>query len=447
MKNFGKNFIITSLIVLAIYQTGELWFGGFSNYSFFSYIKNSQASSDDNITNTIDRLVINIGDNKIVCHNNGIYDNEYKKIFDKAITQAVTKGDVISRAEPIKWEDILKNRAIIYEYKYELTASDFISMASVKGDNAQRIEPYDTIIIMPRVDSSYMSVIFYSSKAKLGTIFELKDNAIISTAYAESSKFSQEEQDIYYISSVQNGFDIFTNNNFIPQWQDDSYTYPAVMPSPMLPDASYVEKNASYFFDNTVGKSMVKEDGVYTISDDTVVVKYLDNGVFEYSNYKPTPVIKGNFASNYSAAIDLISRDSFVTNDYYLDSYTLANNQYTFRFNYRLKDLPIFLSDEIKQNTNMNALIEITTANNRVNKYKKYSYRFITSSKDSLVANVDFVSAIDLLYSTLYSNTNQARIDNITLCYIAEATNNFGLDWLITMDDKEYMVSTKRAGD
>ena len=61
MKNFGRNFIIAFLMVLTIYQTGELWFGNFSDHNFFSLFNNSETTYSKNVAYTLNRLIVNVG--------------------------------------------------------------------------------------------------------------------------------------------------------------------------------------------------------------------------------------------------------------------------------------------------------------------------------------------------------------------------------------------------
>ena len=221
MKNFGKNFIIAFLMVLAIYQTGELWFGDFSDHNFFSLFDRSQNSYTKNVAYTLDRLVINLGDNKVICRGSNIYGSEYKELFDEAVSAALVKGTLTENTGDVDWDSVLDNRAIIYEYSCSFNGSDLEGIFNVKSDMCAKIKTYDTIIISPRADNSFMRVIFYDSEQKISSYAELKSNSIIGECYETSSQFSSDENEIYYISSVENGFDIFTGNKFLPQCESE----------------------------------------------------------------------------------------------------------------------------------------------------------------------------------------------------------------------------------
>ncbi len=444
MKNFGRNFIIAFLMVLAIYQTGELWFGGLSDHNFFSFF--SERSADDTDSPYIlNRLIINLGDNKIVCRANGIYESEYKKIFDRAVSAAVSRGSFKNNSGGLDWNSLLQNRCIIYEYNCVFKGSDISGIFNIRGDNYNRITPHDTIIISPSSDSSVMTVIFYNTESGEYTGMELRDSGIIGQCYEECSIFDQEEQSIYYISSVRNGFNIFKSNEFIPRWQTESYEYPLIEPRAMLTDSAAIENNANIFFGNPAGKTVSRQGGTYTFSDETAVVKYYDTGVLEYSNYRAEGSGTDSFSDNYSAAVRLISQDSFVKNQYFLDSYEYSDNTYVFRFNYNINDLSVIMSDELKEKTGMASFIEVTVTKGKIDRYKKYSYRYVTSQKDKATASIDFINAVDGLYAELYKNGVTKAVDDISLCYIA-GNKSFGLSWIVDIEGVSHVVDTK-AGD
>ncbi len=443
MKNFGRNFIIAFLMALAIYQTCELWFGGFSDHNFFSFFSEN-TSSNINTPYILDRLIINLGDNKVVCRANGIYDSEYKEVFDKAVATALEKG-TLAPSEGINWNSVLQSRCIIYEYNCLFYGADIPDIFSVRSDNSGKIGAYDKIIVLPKADSSLMNVIFYDSRENNGVTLELRDNKIIGQCFEECSRFNQEDQSIYYISSVQNGFSIFSDNQFIPRWQEDIYEYPLIEPRSVLTDSTSIESNVNIFFDNPAGKTLSRQGGTYTFSDETAVVKYYNTGVLEYSNYRASENRGSGFSDNYSAAVGLINSDTFVTNQYYLDSYEHNEDTYIFRFNYKVNDLSVVPGEELREKTGMQSFIEITATNGKIDRYKKYAFRYSIDPKDRGTADTDFITAIDGLYSRLYKNGVTKPVDSIALCYIA-GNKSFGLSWIIDIENISHIVDTK-AGD
>lgn len=441
MKNFGRNFIIAFLMVLAIYQTGELWFGDFSDHNFFSLFSNNESAYSKNVAYTLNRLIINFGDNKVICRANNIYDSDYKVQFDKAVSIALTKGTLTENTGDVDWDNILDNRAIIYEYNCSFSGKDLVGIFDVNSDNCARIKSYDTIIILPRADNSFMRVIFYDSVEKTSAYAELKSNSIIGKCFETSSEFINMDNEIYYISSVKNGFDIFSCNIFLPQSESEIYTYSAIEPHLTMNDISMIEKNANIFFDNAATKNYTKNNGNYVFSDETSVVKFYENSVLEYFNYDTKSKEDNSFSANYVSAINLIKQDRFITNEFYLDNYSYNEGQYVFNFNYKINDLPLIPGDELKSSTGINSFIEVVTSNGSVDKYKKYACRYTISDKLDLNANVDFIAAIDKIYVMLYPDGSEAKpVDNINLAYIAD-NKSFGLSWIIDIEGKSYIAA------
>lgn len=442
MKNFGRNFIIAFLMVLAIYQTGELWFGDFSDHNFFSLFDRSQNSYAKNVAYTLDRLVINLGDNKVICRGSNIYGSEYKELFDEAVSAALVKGTLTENTGDVDWDSVLDNRAIIYEYSCSFNGSDLEGIFNVKSDMCAKIKTYDTIIISPRADNSFMRVIFYDSEQKISSYAELKSSSIIGECYETSSQFSSDENEIYYISSVENGFDIFTGNKFLPQCESEIYTYSAIEPHYIINDMTMVERNANIFFDNAVARDYQKNNDNYTFRNETTVVRFYDNSVLEYFNYDTKNGDNSGFAANYVAAINLIRQDTFVTNEFYLDSYTFNEGQYVFKFNYKINDLPLVPGDDITEATGMTSFIEVTASNGSVDKYRKYACRYTISDRITLNSRVDFIGAVDKIYAELYGGESTKPVDDITLAYIAD-DKSFGLSWIIDIDNEKYIVDTE----
>ncbi len=444
MKNFGRNFIIAFLMVLTIYQTGELWFGNFSDHNFFSLFNNSETTYSKNVAYTLNRLIVNLGDNKVICRGSDIYGSEYKTLFDKSVSNALLKGVVTENTGDIDWSNILDNRAIIYEYSCTFEGSDLSGIFNVKSDNCSKVKTYNTIIISPRADNSFMRVVFYDSEKNTSTTIDLKSDSIIGQCYETSSEFVNNDDGIYYISSVENGFNIFNGNKFLPQSKSEIYSYSAIEPHLTLTDMSMIEKNANIFFDNAAAKNYTKNDGTYAFSDESSVVKFYNNNVLEYFNYSTKSKNDSSFTANYVAAINIIKRDSFITNEFYLDRYILNDGQYVFYFNYKINDLTLVPGENIKELTGMNSMIEVTVSEGSVDKYKKYACRYTISDKTVFNTKVDFVSAVDEIYATLYKGANNAeKVDDITLAYIAE-TKTFGLNWIVDINNEKYVVSTDR---
>lgn len=442
MKNLGRNFIIAFLMVLAIYQTGELWFGDFSDHNFFSLFENKSTSYSDNMAYSLDRIFINLGDNRVVSRSGNIQNTHYKTEFDRAIALALEEGTMADGVSSVNWSALLNNRAVIYDYSVLFNGSDLIPMFNVgKSDVCNRISSWDTIILVPRADNSLLRVTFFDTVTKSASVVDLKSNNIIGDCYETASEFLQSDDSIYYISSEKNGFDIFTDNVFLPQSKEDTYSYRSCEPH-YFNDSSSMEKNASIFFDNAVIGTKTKDNESLTFSDESVVVKFYDNKVMEYFSYSAKNGSGTDLYSNYKAAVEMIKRDVFVTNDVYLSRYTNEDGRYIFYFDYKINNMNIMPSDEIKKSTGMNSFIEVIASEGSVDRYRKYTCRYTLSDENIYNADIDFVSAVDKVYAEHFGASPSKPVDNIYIAYMAD-NKAFGIKWVVSIDNQDYVVDTK----
>lgn len=451
MKNFGKNFIIAFLMILAIYQTAELWFEDFSSHNFFSFVFDSKSNIvQEDIGYTLDRLIINIGNNKMVCKLNGINNSENKKILDDAIALAINKGNYMGENQ-VDWKSVLSNRCVIYKYNYSIQGDEIERLFGVKNKSA-RIDRFDTIIISPNVNGDVMIVNVLNSKDGNMHTYELKRNDTISQSYNVIGKYSADDDSIYYISSVQNGFEIFKGNAFIPRWQGQTVKYNGIsILNPIMSDGEIVpaeaEKCANIFFDNPANKWESVMGDSYVYSDENTVVKYNKNGVMEYSGYRAVNDSGRDygFYDNYAAATSFLQNDSNIKNEFYLTGYSDEENKLTFRFDYRINDFDIILSDDIKSKIGMKSSIEITVDNGKVTKYKRYIYDYYSEEGDREIS-VDFLDAVNSIYGDIEGENGEAdgtTIDDLELAYLIESGHNSeGLKWLISVAGESYIRDT-----
>ncbi len=438
IKHLGRNFIIAFLMVLAIYQTGKLWFEDISDHNFFNF--SGKSESTGSMFYTLDRILVNTGDNRVVSIGSGIYTNEYKKTFDKAVTEALSKGSISENTGNLDWNSVLDNRAVIYGYDCSFGSGALESLFNVKSESLGAIKSFDTIVISPRADNSYMRVIFFDSVNKTSATAELKSSSVIGECFDAGTRLADRDEDIYYISSAENGFDIFSENIFLPRCKSENYSYNAVEPHFTANDIQMIEENANIFFNNAIAGNYTRNSDGYTFSDETTVVKFSENDVMEYFSYDTKHSSGNSLADNMSAALNMIEQDKFVTNEVYLHSYSYADGQFTFLFNYKLNDLKLLPSEEIKKKTGLSSFIEVSVSQGSVDRYRKYTCRYTLSDKNIQSAKIDFIGAIDKLYSQLYKGSDDKKpVDDMTLVYMAE-DKSFGLSWTVDIDGREYVV-------
>jgi hypothetical protein len=449
-KGIGKNFIIAFLMILAIYQTAELWFEDFSSHNFFSFAdKNTTETQYDGVSHTLERIIINLGDNKMLCRENGIYDSEYKKKLDNAVSRLLRKGEVISEGQA-NWRSILQSRCIVYEYSFALGKEETESFFGVSGSNTQQIKSFDTIVISN--DNSGSRVRLINSQT-LWCIELLGDErSVANDITSVFDSFENSDDSFYYISSVQNGFEIFKGNIFIPRWDGQRVSYSYLAPSLQYDasaDKSELESQVNRFFDNPARKWSTNVNGVLNYSDETTVVKYYPSGVLEYSDYSTnygnsSSSTDNDFYNNYISALNILKKDAGIINEYYLRSYTFSGGQYVMYFGYKAGNLSVAMSSELKEATGMDDYIEVTVSDGRVSHYKRYCVAYSLEAGESMSASCDFLYAVDEVYNSLMGENEDAEalaVDGLKLSYVDKGDGeHISLWWLVNIDGNEHII-------
>jgi hypothetical protein len=447
-KGIGKNFIIAFLMILAIYQTAELWFEDFSSHNFFSFSDKSTTETQyDGVSHTLERIIINLGDNKMLCRENGIYDSEYKEKLDNVVARLLRKGEIISEGQA-NWRNILQSRCIVYEYSFALGKDEAERFFGVSGSNTQQIKSFDTIVISN--DNSGSRVRLINSQT-LWCIELLGDErSVANDITSVFSSFEGSNDLFYYISSVQNGFEIFKGNIFIPRWDGQSVSYSYLAPHLQYndDDKSELESQVNHFFDNPARKWSTNVNGVLNFSDESTVVKYYPTGVMEYSDYSTsysnnTSSTNNDFYTNYIAALDILKKDTGISNEYYLRSYGFSGGQYVMYFGYKAGNLSVTMSPELKAATDMQDYIEVTVSDGRVSRYKRYCVVYSLETGESMSASCDFLYAVDEVYNSLMENENTENlaVDRLKLSYVDNGDGkHISLWWLIDIDGNEHII-------
>lgn len=92
MKNTGKFLMVVFLMCLAIYQAGELWFEDFSSHNFFWFGNFSSSFDAKDVGYITDRLIVNLGDGKVVCKQSDIYNKSIKRILILLLERLCPEG-------------------------------------------------------------------------------------------------------------------------------------------------------------------------------------------------------------------------------------------------------------------------------------------------------------------------------------------------------------------
>ena len=452
-----KNFVIVGLIFAAVYQTGTLWLGNYTGHNFFYsvlYNNNSGRNVENNSSTVIDAQKIVVG------YGNKFFSPIYPGIIggndilfktNTFISSILEKGRYVS-TEETALEQYISQKCVIYDFAFDVSATQyFIGMGTSKNEDLKGINTINQIIAVPSVGKSEISYL-YIIDADTG-----KTNIFEADANDESKKLyaAIEEQDeisvnkIKYISTRQSGFNIFRENTFVPQWTQSSYQYAAITKvsafKPFGEDIeTALESGTSGFFDNYYTKTLTQDtNGVYMISDDNTVVKYNPQGTIEYYNYQgATDKNEQTLSTAYYACKEFLKKDATLNTRLFLSDVQLKSDGLVFCFDYCINDMPIFLSEDIKENLSIEHAAEVVVENNTVEKYKRYAYDFQLSSKRDQRAEVDFLGAMNQAIATAGNGGAVTEIEDIVLAYYVDSSEENYLKWFTYVDGGIYTVDT-----
>ncbi|MBR1442929.1 MAG: hypothetical protein IJ583_05280 [Firmicutes bacterium] len=445
-----KNYIIIFFVLLAVYQTGTLWFEDFSSHSFFyTFMSANDHATYEEIKYTLDCIMISAGNGEYIKRGNDIYESEYKAVFDNAVKECVTNGTYSGIKDGKIIDEVLSGKCGVYKYDYKFEKGDAAKLFGMEASKFKNIGSFDMIII--EADNNVperMRVAFFDDddSERKAYLFELKNNDIIKECYDVINDFEIKENELYYISSEKNGLRLFEKNVFVPKSSDEKEFCDIEVKNVFEEDGSVLlmtlEKNIDNFFDNPAIKWSSTVNNVYTYSDENTVVKYYTNGILEYSNYKNTSESGSrDFYEDYMTAISFMLKDTNIKNEYYLSGYKKDSDKTIFEFNYKINDMPIIMSDDMKNETGMENMIEVTVSGGNVSKYKRVAYIFEENKENNYFVRLDFLGAVDKVLSI--GDNEGKTIRNMNIAYEIEREKSAKPKWVIDIEGNIY---TENAG-
>lgn len=463
-----KNILIGLLSIIAVYQTSQLWFEDISSHNFFySFLTKTVDLNGTEIKSPISipyRIITNYGDtNYSIMLNNKLDSYEYSTLKNSF------KDLVFVKTTTINWEEVLKGRSYIYEYKTPITSEVFLKDIGYKNNIlVSKVPKFDTIaIIASRVITEPLRVLFWNKESKQCYEFnESKTN--LNEKINSTIQESQTNADLLmYKASETLKSPLFSTNMFLPVWSTRDYSYKKIQViNPYLSkegeaNLRIIEEKINVFFDNPNAKreEPLKED-IFTFSSDNIVVKYLPNNTLEYYNYYDISKVKSRtFLEDYDTAIKFISKDDEAikkalvednyidsneptNNEFYLAKHTKEENKRIFYFDVAVNEFPIFISQELKKEIGMEHHIKIEIENGQVRNYTKLVYKYQLEENDNIdsVANVQYLEAINKFIDTKDDGSNKI-IQNIELGYKLESKekiseeNKLTLNWMLEISD------------
>ena len=437
------------LFVAALYQTGTLWLENYSGHNFFYYISSFHlASSEKNVVSEpLDAKYITVGyGNKSFDVLYGQNKNELQTGADALIKQAVESGSSLVE-ENTDFTQIIDKRAVIYVMPCESNVNEYASSVSKKADKRENyVHNFTSIVVVPSSGmNDESSVYFINEKENSAVCYK---GAFVSgqKLYALIDKQAEKQADnISYISTAQNGFNIFGENIFVPHWMQNRAEYNTAEEKSIFDvnnDNEMLTK-IEPFFGSYHGQTWDKDEkGGFTISDNDIVVKYSDeNNILEYYSYKA----EGNEQSQsmysaYSACKSFLKNDETLKTDIYLSDIQVKNNTIIFYYDYCIDNMPVFVQTEEENNH----ALEITVKNNSVKNYRRYAVDF-EKTNETEYAEKDFLGAINEAASLIQDGETLTDIENMVLGYGKDENGKYSLKWFTYISGKQYVTDTKNS--
>ncbi len=446
--NHAKNILIIVLAFIAVIQIGELWFGDVSNrnffYTFFSPERREDTLEEQKNIVSPFRFITSFGNKNFYIDYKGIPSTVYGGVVDNIVAAAVRDGE-FAAAKELQWDEILKNRAVIYQYAVYMPSEPYAKALGQKNNSiTSKVKFFDYVAVVPfRNTGERLKVIFIDAPGGMAYEYGVNQNTLNENLLKAIQSSQEASREMYYISSAQSGLDVFAKNEFIPQWTSPTYVYPLVRTlNPYLIDET-MEKNVAYFFDNPTKVWAYSENRVYTYSDEKTVVKYMPNGVIEYSNYSTvTKSYEPDFLYDFCTALSFLRRDIRLANDYYLSGYNATSKAYTFYFGYVVNNMPIMLSEKAADKTGDDGIkhfIEVTVENGQVTKYRKTVEHFVADNTAPQAATLDFFRSLN----SIGISGGKTRLNTATIGYRFDKSPQLFLFWNLNINGAEYMRSAQ----
>lgn len=441
-----KNLLIIFLIVLALYQTWQLWIVNITNRNFLSsyFLSMMNPVSSDGHGEFIKpyRIVSGSGDGRFYITYSGLSDSP-ARTYCENVTAAILKSGEFAAAEPADYKRILARPVYVYEYPFPMPADIF---ARELGQKTNALTEHDLIAFTavavqpPIPEDGTLRIFFISGETAFEFYLDENNRQEPSARYAHEIIPATEEGTVYYVSAALEDMNGVAPGLFIAQWDGALRYRPVTITNPYVNSygeklLSFIQNRVEPFFDNpSAMKPGAGTDGVYTFSSVNTVVRYYKSDILEYANYRS---LDRNAASglitDYAAALTFLQADT--VNEFYLADYRFDGDKTLLYFDYVINDLPLVMPEGWPSASESGHPLEVTVDHGVVVKYKKLVYHFHIDENASLRGSVDFNSMLD----RLSISGDGAKINELLLGYRIENKNRLSIHWFYETTDEKRM--------
>jgi len=426
--SISKNFLITGLVVLCIFQVSALWFGDAGIFELLrgAFVgRTTESTMDDALEKltTPFRIILNTSNDRYNVIYSDIADSPQRIVGNNAIYAAFSGGT----ARVQSYNPMLPAR-IIYEYAVPMPAEVFDKR--FRHTISNRINVVDAIYFV--VDSSEITIVFADRIAEITLHYSFRNN----TMYNELMATVSGTGSLYYVRE---------NGVFIPQWGGGWHMFNTVSVASSFPGQTLasVGRYVTPFFDRpsavtsqmTSGMFIDEEITLYMYSADRVIVRYyIAARVLEYSNHNfiPNETLQ-SFTQSFAAALNVINRDETLQNEFFLADYTRNAYGFTFYFDAVVNNFPVTISNDLARTTDMRNFIEVTVSNNRV-LYRRYAVEFLVLEQ-TMQATIRFDGFERNMLNYTGQTVNRENQNNLRFGYMVTDEQYMVLHWSIGFFD------------
>lgn len=461
-RTIVKSLMLFVLITISIYQTSMLWFDELSNRNFFyninDYSESSASKIEQNNVSLISPtdLAIYFNDSNkefVLLKRNLDYDTLYSetlKILRNSLKADKSFVDVGS-------EELWANRGIFIKLSFPLDLNQIYQDLGVDVPGNLPTVKVDQLVICPAYDlqKNTLSIYFVDETNKVIKEMEVNKSVVreannILINYIETY---QDKTSGVSISTSRDTIPYFVKNVFVPistvndNFNPEITLIKSFMKAEAIETAAF-ERYANSYFVNPDVKSVLKKESSIKYYDEKISVQYNNNGVLEYTNssYNNNRT-KSGLVDALSIANQFYAKDSLIgQQEYYLDGYTVKDNETTFYYRYAMFGLPLSLSSEILKGSDLLYPMEVTVANGVVKRYRRLVLENQAIQEQGVPIQFSLEEALDRfvgMYREAYDKDPQ--IEDMFLGYYWDTPENvLKLKWIVVEGDKTFNLELNK---
>ncbi|MCL2406949.1 MAG: hypothetical protein FWC95_03380 [Defluviitaleaceae bacterium] len=447
-----KNISILLLIALCIVQAGRLWFGGVPRLDFL-YILGIERSPVG-LTEAMDslavprRMLISVGEQRFVATYTSVAEAP-QYIAASSILREVMRMDIA----PVIYSDFdvpsiltepYNGDVVVFDYGFAMPAAAFFAAKQEPNRLEGYMDEFNMIIFISdriEADEGYpygsTRIFFINTFLLQHTIVEFITEQYVCLA---SSSFEHDWQNLFYVPSLTGGSPMFLPRSF---FQEATFRQIQITSNYTL-SGDGVDGIMRGFFDepeHVHGSSDPFERN--TFRDNFVTAIYFEHiNVIEYRNWQTGGRATGTLQEAYALArLFITDRDVTFNNESFLSHFEYEDGRWRLFFNLIYDNLPIMLSDELREILSMDSFIEITIERGRVTHYKRYAV-LVHFHQQNFVAGhfiIDYISVFDYIYEyhrVMSINTLQ----NLFIHYIIEVGGQANLSYAVVFNGKKVFL-------